>query len=50
MLKHILIYEKNENVIKMILAKTEIKSEKNTELSKAEQAFIENMLKGTYTK
>lgn len=34
----------------MILAKTETKVKKNPELSKAENAFIENMLKGTFTK
>ncbi len=34
----------------MILPKTEAKTKKNPELTKAENAFIENMLKGTYTK
>lgn len=34
----------------MILAEKETKIKKNPELSKEENAFIENMLKGTYTK
>ncbi len=48
------------NKIKMILPNAEtkkgyknavsnMKTKKNPELSKAENAFIENMLKGTYT-